>query len=181
MRNVSEWFVVGIVMAIVGGLLWFAVQGIERPDGPAGRPIPTEPPDEANRVHHRSGISIVLPPNWVLSKLDFFDARPRGVPGKRSKAMLVIMANGDRGLLNVEGLAPVSFQGQPAYEKMIVERHDTFDDPAMSRYTLQFQRDGRSYFVHYGIAEERTELPPMVRRYLETLAFETPPDVDQAK
>ena len=172
MRRISDWGVAGIILAFVSGFVWFVVNSIERPDGPLGSPIPTEPPDEANRVHHPSGISLVLPPYWLLSRHDFFDARPRDIPGRRSKAFIVITSNGSSAQHDTAGWSSVLFQGQPAKERMVVEREYTLDDGALSCYSLWFQRSGRTYLVKYGLAEERTELPAMVRKYLETMTFD---------
>jgi hypothetical protein len=51
---------------------------------------------------------------------------------------------------------------------MRVVRVDTFDDPPWSEYELVLGHDEDWYAVTYGIAEERTTLPDMVRRYIDT-------------
>jgi hypothetical protein len=64
------------------------------------------------------------------------------------------------------------FLGQEAFERMSVVRKDSFDDPAWSEYILYARHGERWYEVRYGIAEERTELPGMIRRYLNTLRWD---------
>jgi hypothetical protein len=58
---------------------------------------------------------------------------------------------------------------------MVVERRGTFDDPPWSKYELLVNRNGRFYAIQYGLNQERTKLPAIMREYLETLAFEAPP------
>lgn len=70
------------------------------------------------------------------------------------------------------GFTHVTFQGSEAYERMVVERKRGFDDPAWSVYTMYFQRGGEWWYVRYGLADECTELPPMVRQYIETFRWD---------
>ena len=57
------------------GLLAPAVLQVRVPGG-AGLPIPKQHPDEANRVYHSSGLSIVLPENGEL-KISVLSGVPR--------------------------------------------------------------------------------------------------------
>jgi hypothetical protein len=71
-----------------------------------------------------------------------------------------------------EGWQEANFLGQKGYETMEVVRKWTLDDAAWSQYTLQFPHGKNWYELKYGIAEERTALPPMVRQYINTFRWE---------
>lgn len=47
-------------------------------------------------------------------------------------------------------------------------REGTFDDPARSVYTLYFQHGGQWWIAEYGLARRCTDVPPMIRLYLDT-------------
>lgn len=143
--------------------------------GPVGRPIPEGAPDESRRIHHPAGFSIIAPPDWD-ARTDgplFLAPRQPGRPARRHKALISVMDIGhSQPSQLVEDLRVVEYLGQTAYEKMSVVRKDTFDDPAWSEYILFVRHGGSWYMVTYGIAEERTELPDVVRRYLDTLRWD---------
>jgi hypothetical protein len=166
-----------VVVLIIAFLSACLLPIVRNSGGPAGDPIPKVAPDEAHRIYHPSGFSIVVPPDWSAPDRGSLALYPKS-PGRyarRSKAFLLIAPIGGRRPEEVEGLAKTSFQGQEAFEGMEVIRHDTFDDPPWSEYRLIFRRGEDWYLVQYGIAEERTTLPDMVRRYIDTLSWEGRP------
>jgi hypothetical protein len=67
----------------------------------------------------------------------------------------------------------VEFQGREAYEQMTIVRAWSLDDGAFSEYRMYFLRGDDWYEIKYGIAEERTVLPAIIRQYLETLQWHT--------
>jgi hypothetical protein len=164
-----------IVVALICGLLSCCVWPVVRDSrGPSGEPIPVLPPDEANRVHHPAGFSIVAPRNWGSHSGGSLLMAPLS-PGRyarRSKALLHVSWIGRDRPPGLEGLQAVGPAGQEAYEGMRVVRRWTFDDGAWSEYDLYLRHGEDWYVVRYGIAEERTILPEMVRRYIGTLRWE---------
>ena len=149
-----------------------SVQKTRNPKGPHGQRIPTELPVEANRIRHATGVSIVAPKNWdLVHELDspFFAIAPRGMPGRRLLSILSIELYPHQPQLTE--FSKIQFQGQPAFEKATIVRHDTLDDPAWSRYELYLKRDGQWWQITFGTADELKELPPIMRSYLETIQF----------
>ena len=55
---------------------------------------------------------------------------------------------------------------------MKIVREDTFDDPPWSEYELVLRHGEQWFQVRYGVAEERTKLPDMIRRYIATLHWQ---------
>jgi hypothetical protein len=169
--RLAEVVIVGLICGLLSCCLWPVVRDSR---GPSGDPIPEEPPDESNRIQHPAGFSVVVPPNWDASDRGSLILTPKS-PGRyarRSRALLVISPIGRDRPPELESMAPSVFQGQVAYERMKVVRKDTFDDPPLSEYQLYLQRDGNWYLVTYSIAEVRTTLPAMVRRYIGTLRWD---------
>src|SRR4051794_38394481 len=142
--------------------------------GPAGQPIPNELPDESRRVHSPTGLSIVAPSHWVARTSGglFLVPMSPGRYGRHSKALIVISDIGQRQPQDIQGMRVVRFLGQEAFERMGVVRNGGFDDPAWSEYILYARHGEQWYEVRYGIAEERTELPGMIRRFLNTLRWD---------
>jgi hypothetical protein len=64
-----------IVVLMLGSLTWVLWRAVPR--GRAGNPIPAVPPDESRRQHFKSGLSIVLPPDWVGSSTGGLLITPR--------------------------------------------------------------------------------------------------------
>ena len=95
-----------------------------------------------------------------------------GRSGRRSKALIDVSWIGRNRPSERESLDRTIFQGQEAFEGMKIIRKDTFDDPPWSEYQLFLHHGEDWYSVRYGIAEERTTLPDMVRRYINTLRWE---------
>jgi hypothetical protein len=169
-----ELVIVGLICGLLSCCLWPIVRDSR---GPAGDPIPRQPPDEANRVRLPGGFSIIVPPNWASHTYQTFMMAPLS-PGRyarRSKALVLISYLGRKRPPGLEGLRRTTFLAQEAYERMRVVRSWTFDDGAWSEYTLYFRHDEDWYEVKYGIAEERTSLPGMVRQYINTLHWDARP------
>ncbi len=163
-----EILVILAVWAAMGVLLWPLVR---RPAGPR---IPTSPPEESRRYHHRDGFSLVVPANWDVREFDGILAlTPQtSFEGVRSPTGLSIMTLGPEQPREIELAKEALFRGRPAWERMELVRKGTFDDPPLSTYTLYFQRHEEWWVASYFLAESLTEVPPMVRRYIETLQWE---------
>lgn len=166
-----ELAVVAGICGVLSCCLWPVVRDAR---GPAGDPIPNEPPDEANRVYRPLGLSIVVPPDWAVAPAGLLVMAPQN-PGRyarRSKAMIVVTPLGRGRPTGLENLRRTEFLGQEAYEGMRVVRAWSFDDGAWSEYTLDTRQGEDWYEIRYGIEEERTSLPEVIRRYLGTLRWE---------
>jgi hypothetical protein len=154
-----------LLYAMLFSCLWLTVGDLA---GPAGKPIPTQPPDESRRIHNELGFSMVAPPNWhagSIAQLVMVPVTP-GKFARRSKASIVFECIGPDRPAGGEGWQKADFLGQKGYETMGVVRKWTFDDGAWSVYTLQFPHGKNWYELKYGIAEERTALPPIMRQYI---------------
>jgi hypothetical protein len=178
----AEYLIVAMILSIMVFVLLPAVRQVRNPDGPPGEMVPSVAPDETNRVWNASGLSIVLPENWEMK--DFGDANSdslytyaRGAPGRRTKALINVQPLGDISSLDLSTFTVMTFQGFPAYERMIVEREDTFDDPAWSSYTMYFQHEREWWVVDYGVARECRALPEVVRRYINAIRWDTKPSM----
>jgi hypothetical protein len=168
-----ELVIVALLCAGVSSCLWSVLRDAR---GPTGDPIPKQPPDEANRVHSPLGFSMVVPPDWnarITGSLFMAPMSP-GRYARRSKALIDVSYLGHETPSEVALSRKTRFLGEAAYEGMEVVRPWTFDDGAWSEYTLYARRGADWYEIRYGIAEERTTLPAMVRRYLNTLRLDEP-------
>ena len=178
-----------IVIAIVGGTIAILRPAIRAardasrfPDGPYGELIPTDAPQESRRIHHATGFSIVIPPNWELYEMprdwELYDQTPvvQIVARHRGGGMRF------RSLIAVEQVAPtvteiasrkkIDFHGHVGYEKeMCVQREYTFDDPAWSSYSLFVDVSGKWWLITFGLAKERDTLPPEIAAYIEAIRF----------
>ncbi|QDU26495.1 hypothetical protein ETAA8_15730 [Anatilimnocola aggregata] len=168
-----EWLIVIAIPIGLFAILYPAVQLTRNPKGPGGQRIPSDLPVEANRVRHPSGLSIVAPKNWDLAPdfgpdTPFLSIGPRGIPGRRLKSLLLIEGCDEPTL---DRFAKTHFQGQPAFDRTEIVRHDTFDDPAWSTYELYLEREGQWWHLKFGTTDELKELPPMIKKYLETVEF----------
>ena len=92
---------------------------------------------------------------------------PKQVFAGRSKAGIVVSLHQEKPGDGNE-LSEVEFLGRPAQLK-VERRRSTFDDPALTTWTYQFQHDGEWVEVSYFIAESHDNLPVPVMQYLETL------------
>jgi len=166
--------VVVLILIPICCVVWPVVRDAR---GPRGEPIPLHPPDERNRVHHPLGFSLVAPPNWdsrIILKSGPLLLTPK-TPGRyarRSRALIVVTRLGNDQPADLERLEQTSFLSRSAYEGMQIVRPWTFDDGAWSEYTLYVTHGGDWYEIRYSIAEERTQLPGEVRRYLNTLRWD---------
>lgn len=177
--------VLGIIAILVFLLLPVVRQA--RMNGPSGKMIPAEPPVEANRASNSTGWSIVLPKDWVCHADEERLTIATNTYKRRGSALLIVSPVAGESSAEPPDLAarreqlgftPTTFQGSPAYEKMSVERKGSFDDPAWSLYILECQVGTRRLVVKYGVALECKTLPPMVRRYIETIRWDPPVPAD---
>jgi hypothetical protein len=172
-RRIGEFAVVAASISLMFLCLWPAVRDIEKPDGPLGEMIPRDPPDQARRVQIAPDFSMVLPRNWVVNQTGLPDGMRAFIHPRawhRRPATLLIVDN--EAPPDLKAMKATKFQGAPAFERMHVVRHDTFDDPPWSEYELRFDRGGRWWSVTYGFKRETTELPPVIRQYIETLRWD---------
>lgn len=169
-----ELAVVAGICGVLSCCLWPIVRDAR---GPSGDPIPKESPDEARRARGPGDVSMVVPPNWGTNPAGSLAMAPLN-PGRyarRSRALIAVSRIGRDRPSGLDDLRRADFLGHEAYEGMRVVRPWTFDDGAWSEYTLYLRRGEDWYVVRYGIAEERTELPGVVRQYLDTLRWDEGP------
>jgi hypothetical protein len=166
----TELAIVLLIVGTQGFCVWSFI-----PRGSFGLAVPTVPPDESRRHYFfKLGLSMVLPPDWESSSTGRFLVTPRNPgPPRRSRALIVVSSLGHHRPPGIEEMARVEFQGHEAYEQMMIVRAWSFDDGAFSEYTMYFPRGDDWYEIKYGIAEERTVLPAIIRQYLETLQWNT--------
>lgn len=172
--SIVEWLV---VVAILGGLfalLYPAVQQVRNPKGPYGKMIPTAAPEEADRIVHATGLSIVAPKNWDQIRdegpdVPFLCVAARGIPGARLKSFITIQRTEPPDETILSGAARVPFQGFPAYERMGIDRASTFDDPAWSSYSLYVDAAGEWWVITWVVADAIRQLPPEIRTYIDTV------------
>ena len=163
-----------IVTGIVAGslvLLW-PVFNSKNWGKPLGRAVPLEPPDEANRVGHPQGFSIIYPPNWEVRVQDAppkpsLNGSPRSLIPSRNHAMLLVVKHGRDVPFDLSGFHPVEFQGEPAHEEEAV-RQVQYEKPPAFVYGLIFQRGGCWYEVRYYNPDQLPSLPEIIRQYLST-------------
>lgn len=159
-----------VVTIILVGMGWTFIE-VKRSIPVLGKAIPVDAPLEKNRAHAPSGASIVLPERWKVRN----QAGPQLLwiapesGSRRLRAWIIVETNEEKRPLDLEVCRPVRFRGAPAVERMDVVREGTFDEPANAEYRLHVEVKGQWYTVRYFIAERRTELPEMVRAYLETV------------
>ena len=148
---------------------------------PLGRNVPVEPPNEANRVSHRLGFSLVYPPNWeILVTEDQPDPSINGPPSINgfprtlipSRISGIYVARLGKQRPDVSADRRTEFQGEPAYEH-VSGRPGNWDDPPQFNYAIAFQRNGTWYRLLYGIGQERDTLPATVKPYFETFKAES--------
>lgn len=149
--------------------------------------IPTNPPDEAHRVTHPDGYSIIIDPDW---ETDFKNDRSMGHHNseriyRSSVAVYPIEYLGtatyfwpffsvtrysDRPHIS-NTMRPTEFQGRPAFEHFLPAARKP---PLQCGYELIFQRDDSWFhiawfkYVSEQDSKTLTTLPPMIRTYIET-------------
>ena len=172
-----------IVVAIIGAMLlvlYPAIQSSRNPKGPHGETYPSSPPDEANRIVHPTGLSIVAPENWdqvsdMGRDIPFLRVAARGAPGRRLKSIIMVSQCGtDPDEAVLAACTKITFQGTEAYEACTVTREDSFDDPARSNYVLYFERNGTWWQINFLVADRMTQLPDSIRQYIETIRLPNP-------
>ena len=147
--------------------------------GPAGEMIPADPPDEVNRVVHRSGVSIVAPENWDVihdwPENPTFTIAARVFPRGRRLTSSIWIKKLDTGKEpDLKGFNEFHFQSRPAYERMVADEQTRgASDRRYSTYDLYIDRDGEWWSIRFDIAEVMTELPAEIREYIETVRFPT--------
>ena len=168
-----------VLFAIVAGLflvLYPVVQRTRNPKGPPGAIIPAVPPDEANRVAHQSGLSIVAPTNWDQIREQGNDhpaitIAARGIPGTRLKSVLSVKQCNPPAPQMLGRFIKVKWGSDVAWEAMTVDR--PFDD-SRSTYELYISNDRGWWHIEFIVATNLTELPQEVRQYIETIKFPQP-------
>lgn len=184
-----------VVVAIIGVLavvLYPAIQASRHPDGPLGSPFPTEPPHESRRHRNFTGVSMVLPPNWVenttmteLHRLHpegnhiWFSAIPRTTPGRRPSSAIDVRFHSEPFHEINTTFTPREFAGLPAFERTLV--NTKIGDPYVSQYLLYAKQDDGWWFVQYSTDRRRlTSLPAGVQQYIETIRLPRPKEANHA-
>ncbi|QGQ21256.1 hypothetical protein F1728_00420 [Gimesia benthica] len=168
-----------VVLLIMTGLVLVLLPAVHNKyaaDGPLGEMVPITAPKEENRITHPSGFSIIAPPNWLEkdmgSEYVWIRLAPRQYGARRVLSTLTISREGPLDPTGVpKGFKKVTFQGFRAYERMVVMREYLFDDPAISDYDLYVDRDGEGWHVNYSLSTTMTELPEIMREYINTIRF----------
>lgn len=175
-----EMLVVGVILGVLLVLVVPAVLAVRNPKGPSGEMIPSAPPDEARRVVHPTGLSIVAPVNWDQIRdrgplTPFLCVACRGAPGVRLKSYISVEQcehAPDNDFFQRMGFAKVQFQQQPAYELAEIRKKAVmFDDPGMSVYLLYAERNKRWWMITLLTADERTVVPKQLQQYIDTIQF----------
>ena len=165
--------------AVAGAFLYFTpIWSLLTTPGP----IPKSAPEEANRVYHPFGFSIVAPANWrrievLVSDEDMPPEFPSCISISRGGSYpsryggAGISASMEDG--QPEDLAEftsVVFQDKPAFEQILIQPERGFEHPAHFDYTLAFQREDQWYTVSYNLFDiaDLVQLPPEVYPYFET-------------
>jgi hypothetical protein len=177
MASNSRAFRQGAVGAAIGIVIGACLAWPIISQGRAGPRVPSKPPDERNRYVHPCGIAIVVPDGWEVglapSDMPHLTIWPHSPLPSRGRAGINIRLLDDKP--DSIDFVKTSFQGTPAFEKMRIVRKWSHDDKALSDYTLFVERDNKWWEVSYYIDEERTELPAMIRQYLNTIRWSTTP------
>ena len=147
------------------------------PRGPMGAMIPGQPPDELNRIAHKSGLSIVAPQNWdrvdmySSSTLHVTIAARNGMPRTGSAVLSVVAMKAVPDAATLRELSPVTFQDHPAFENTKVLRAGNLDDPPSSEWQLYVNRNGNWWHISFAAAAEFTKLPPAIRQFVDTVVL----------
>lgn len=151
---------------------WLLAQG-------QGRDIPSELPNEANRIVHPNGFSIINPKDWksklVLASDPYMpptiaiSPRSTRVTRRYGASLSVTQVPDDR--IDLEGFRKSEFQDQPAHERVSTRDGSFMDDPPAMSYTLCFQRDGAWFEIRYSIFDSYDGLPDMIESYINTFRY----------
>jgi hypothetical protein len=99
-RPERRWFIEAVVCIAIlvpaGAFFLYPIVTSENFGKPLGRAVPTEPPDEANRVHHPQGFSLIYPPNWEVRAEDspIIHGYPRSLLPTRASAVIAASRSG---------------------------------------------------------------------------------------
>ncbi|QDT26660.1 hypothetical protein Enr10x_19700 [Gimesia panareensis] len=179
--TLKELLVIVLINVILIALLYPAVQQARDPNGPPGKMIPDILPDEKNRFSYPARPSIILPPNWEIrhgkEEPEFHSLLiwPRCGMRRRPSSLSIWINSPPPENEDLSKFKRVKFQGFPAYERMVISRKDSFDDPARSDYDLYINRDGEWWHISFLVSDEMTALPAMMRKYINSICF--PPEV----
>lgn len=169
----GELAAIVLIIGVLIALLLPAVAQQRHPNGPWGRMIPNEPPDEANRIAHSSGLSIIAPENWDRAEFGpgeiFVGIHARGKGRIRSQITIYKAEPSNTQFLN--GAREFEFQGYPACEKTVVERESSFDDPAYSSHSIYVNQNENWWSIELLIQKRLDGLPEEFRPYLKTIRF----------
>jgi hypothetical protein len=173
-----------VLCSPVNLFIWWPILTSPNFGKPLGRGVPIELPDEANRVVHPQGFSIILPPNWDATILSAASApagrilaAPRQLLPARWHASLTLSNYGKRTAIDLPEHRPVWFQGMPAFEGISTRPGVFLERPPHFHYSLAFQRAGAWYELTYSLSSEQTTIPQIIQSYLNT--FKDKSDTDQ--
>lgn len=173
----AEFVIVAVILCGLVAMLYPVVQRTRNPNGPHGEIYPSVAPNEANRITHQTGLSIILPENWddLSGTSPILRIACRGTPLQRLSSVITIsQRNPKPDQQTLARYKAIQFQGYPAYEMCSTERKDFLDDPATSSYDLLIQREDVWWHVNYMVADEMSVLPNSIRQYIETIEFPEP-------
>ncbi len=137
---------------------------------PRGQGVPTERPDESNRVLHPLGFSIIVPPHWEVTLREGPElfASPRELLPGRYIAGITLARYGKMkpSQEDESDFHAVRFQGQPAFErtKVVLTRRSR----RILAHNLIFQRGGEWYSLEYQLPGNRESLPQIMQTYFNT-------------
>lgn len=159
----------GILIAVfVSAILYFYAPLLRH-----GRYLPSRPPEEADRVHHPAGFSLIVPGDWksliMEGEGDGFPPAINANPGDASRYAPVINVR----ILGRKDFAAAvmnaTFQRQPAREE--INKGNVGDNYPMFSYSLTFERNGTPFQLSYTTFTERDSVPKEIRQYLETFQY----------
>lgn len=135
-----------------------------------GRPIPHNPPSEANRVFHPDGFSMVQPKGWRMSVSPDLILLSAGA-SKRSDFINVF-----RGLKSPADFSSFprnfTFQGKPAYRR--VHRDVAVNGDPYFNLDIVFERQGQIFEIIYcrWADPPPEDVPPEIQQYLESFRYD---------
>jgi hypothetical protein len=150
---------------------------------PGGYWIPKHPPDEANRIHHPSGFSIVRPPDWIAEASSFEESDTDTLvlaPGcKRMRYCPRINVTRLTQPPELEGFSEATLGPYQAHRKLDVQIGGGDEPYFMCEYVvLSRQTWFRIVYVTpngpWG-KPQYNDVPVEIAKYLETFRDDTPP------
>ncbi|QDU80349.1 hypothetical protein Pla110_20760 [Polystyrenella longa] len=159
-----------------GTILWIGLTGINRVNQSeigTGEVVPTTLPDEANRVTHSDGFSMISPPGWEVSITEssdtvrMMDLRVSKNYSKQNSSIVIesrpVISN-DR-VAQPAGTEEINFNNHKAYWRQKLSQQ-------VSSGTLMFTENGYHWDItiyhrdKYGI--QKDEMPEFFWEYLNT-------------